>query len=63
MFSADPLLPGRIRIFEIWESEADLEPHFAQPHMKEWGAALRDFDIAGSGLKKYTISASGPLRG
>jgi len=63
VFSADPLVPGRIRIFEIWESDDNLSTHFEQPHMKEWGAALSAFDIKGSDLTKHTIATSGPLRG
>ncbi len=63
VFSADPLVAGRIRIFEIWESDDDLGTHFEQPHMKEWGAALGGFDIVGSDLTKHVIASSGPLRG
>jgi quinol monooxygenase YgiN len=62
LFSADPLVSGRIRIFEIWESEEALAEHFGQPHMAEFGAALGAFDVKGNDLTKYQISSSGPLR-
>ena len=58
----DPFDAGRVRIFELWEGEDALGPHFATPHMAEFGAALGGLGIAGSDLTKYQISSSGPLR-
>jgi quinol monooxygenase YgiN len=58
----DPLDPGRVRIFERWESEEALASHFSTPHMAEFGASLGDLGITGSEVLKYEISSSGPLR-
>jgi quinol monooxygenase YgiN len=58
----DPFDAGRVRIFELWENEDALAPHFASPHMAEFGAALGDLGITGSNLTKYEIASSGPLR-
>jgi quinol monooxygenase YgiN len=63
VFSADPLDPGRVRVFELWESEEALAPHMAQPHMAEFGKALSELTVTGSSIIKYTISGSGPLGG
>jgi quinol monooxygenase YgiN len=62
VFSADPVEPGRVRIFEIWESEEALASHFGEPHMAEFGGKLGDLGVTGNSLTKYTISESGPLR-
>ena len=58
----DPFEAGRVRIFELWENEDALGPHFASPHMAEFGAALGGLGITGSDLTKYEIASSGPLR-
>jgi quinol monooxygenase YgiN len=60
-FSADPAVPGRIRIFEVWEAEENLGVHFGQPHMKEWGEKLGAIGVTGSALTKYTVSEATPL--
>jgi quinol monooxygenase YgiN len=58
----DPFDPGRVRIFERWDSEAAIASHFAAPHMAEFGAAIGGLGITGSDLTKYEITSSGPLR-
>jgi quinol monooxygenase YgiN len=58
----DQLDPGRVRIFEIWENEDALGPHFSSPHMAEFGASIGGLGITGSDLTKYEIASSGPLR-
>ena len=63
VFSADPVDPGRVRIFELWESEDALGPHFAQPHMAAFGQAMSQLTVTGSSVIKYTISGSAPLHG
>lgn len=62
VFSADPADPGRVRIFEIWESEEALASHFGEPHMAEFGGKLGGLGVTGNDLIKYTVSGSGPLR-
>jgi quinol monooxygenase YgiN len=61
VLSADAVDPGRVRIFELWDNEAALGPHFAQPHMAEFSRALSKLTVTGSSLMKYTISDSAPL--
>jgi quinol monooxygenase YgiN len=58
----DQLDAGRVRIFELWENEDALGPHFATPHMAEFGATIGSLGITGSDLTKYEIASSGPLR-
>jgi quinol monooxygenase YgiN len=63
VFSADSIDPGRVRIFELWEDEESIAPHFAQPHMAEFGKAMSQLTVTGSSVIKYTISGSAPLHG
>ena len=35
-FSADPTDPGRVVLFEIWESQADLDAHAAAGRARCW---------------------------
>ncbi|HXY93007.1 MAG TPA: putative quinol monooxygenase [Acidimicrobiia bacterium] len=58
----DPFDPGRVRIFERWESEDALAQHATRPHMAEFGAAIGGLGISGSDLTKYEIASAGPLR-
>jgi quinol monooxygenase YgiN len=58
----DQLDAGRVRIFELWESEDAIAAHFGQPHMAEFGAAIGSLGVTGSDLTKYEIASSGPLR-
>ena len=52
---------GTVFIFEKWRSQADLDAHFATPHMAEFGAALASCGVAGMDVKKYVVSSEGPV--
>jgi quinol monooxygenase YgiN len=51
--SRDIEFPGKIRIYEEWESEEALKAHFATPHMKEFQAARGKVKIISRELKKF----------
>ena len=61
LFTPNPAVPGELRLFEVWESEAALADHFTTPHMAAWQQAIGEFDIRGRDLVKYTVSDSAPL--
>jgi quinol monooxygenase YgiN len=61
-FTVDQLTPGRIRLYEKWDSQADLEAHFVVPHMAAFQAATADLDVTGRDLLKYEIASEGPVR-
>jgi quinol monooxygenase YgiN len=61
--SADPALPGRIAIVELWESPETLDAHFQHPNFHATGAALRAAPRVGGSVMKYRIDAIAPVRG
>jgi quinol monooxygenase YgiN len=56
-FTRDEIVPGRIRLFEKWESDEALAAHFASPHMATFQAAASEFSDLGRELAKYGISS------
>jgi quinol monooxygenase YgiN len=61
--AADPVLPGRIQIVELWESADTLDAHFQHPNFRATGEALRAAPRLGGTAMKYRIDASGEVRG
>ncbi len=60
---ADPAVPGRIQIVELWESAAALDAHFRHPNFAATAAAIRiEPRLAGSSAK-YRIDATDAVRG
>ncbi len=59
VFSADPIEPGRVHLFERWESKEALAAHLAAMR-----AAPRPADavpILEAEVKQYEIAAVGPV--
>lgn len=61
--SADPAVPGRIRIVELWESAESLDAHFEHPNFRATGDALRVAPRLGGSAVKYRIDAVDGVRG
>jgi len=57
VWSADPLDPARIYVYERWESAEALERHFQGPHY----AAMRD-TIAAHGIRNVEVRKYEPAR-
>ena len=62
VFSADPITPGRIQLFEKWESADALAAHSASAHMKEFQPKMGGWGVKGADILKYEIASEGPLR-
>lgn len=60
---ADPALPGRIRITELWESAEALDAHFEHPNFRAAGAALGKGTPTGASILKHRITESDNIRG
>lgn len=60
---ADPALPSRIRITELWESAEALDAHFEHPNFRATGAALRVVTPVGGSISKHRIDVSDDVRG
>lgn len=56
VFSADPLEPGRVHLFEIWDSEADLAAHLSA--MRARGGPPATVAVRSSQITKYEVASS-----
>ncbi len=69
VFAADPIEPGRVILFEQWESDEALGAHIAAMQAARAARPPLDPDaprppsvkVLSSSIVKHTISASGPL--
>jgi quinol monooxygenase YgiN len=61
--AADPAVPGRIQIVELWESAETLDAHFQHPNFHATGAVLRAQPRLGGSAVKYRIDAVDGVRG
>lgn len=59
-FSADAVEPGRVRLFERWETKDDLGTHLAAG-AKQPSPGSAQLEGASVELMQYEISAQGPL--
>lgn len=59
VFSADPIEPGRVCLFERWESKDALRTHLAG--MQGGGAAPGGVPVLSAEVLQYEISAVGPI--
>lgn len=56
-FFADINRPGRMFLFEEWDSEAALDAHLASPHLAEFRSTLEAVG-ANRELKRYVVVGS-----
>jgi quinol monooxygenase YgiN len=60
-FTPDPDEPGRVRVFEHWDSDASLTEHLQLPHVKELRAALSGLTRTGRSMTHHTVASSWPM--
>jgi quinol monooxygenase YgiN len=60
-FWADPVDPGRFRVFEEWESMDALVAHFGQPHMATFMEAMGSLDVRSSDVQQYDVTDKRPV--
>jgi quinol monooxygenase YgiN len=61
--AADPAVPGRVRIVELWESAEALDAHFEHANFRATGDAMRATPRLGGSAVKYRIDAVDAVRG
>lgn len=54
-FAADPVVPGRIQVYELWEDQASLAGHFANSNYKAMFEALAAFGLEKVRVHKYRV--------
>lgn len=60
-WSVDPLEPGKLHVFEEWESEAALGGHFRDPSYHAMRAHLESYELTGFDVKLYSIAGIEPV--
>ena len=61
VWSADPLVPGRIYVFERWDAEENLASHFQGPHYLAMRETIAAHGIRGVDVSKYRNDLCEPV--
>src|SRR4249920_3020596 len=61
VMSADPIEPGRVYLFERWESKEHLAPHLARVSAPPPPGDMPAVPILSFDVQQYEISAVGPV--
>ena len=48
--------PGRVAVFEEWESQEAIDSHMASPHMAAFFGAAGDLEISGVAIDQYEVT-------
>ena len=62
VIAADPVVDGRIHIYEHWATAADLDAHFQHPNFQATGELLRSQPRLGGDNIKIHVDRTGPVR-
>jgi quinol monooxygenase YgiN len=62
-FAADPGVPNRIQVYELWEDRQSLRAHFDHPYYAQMVEILRGVGIVGTANQVYAIGEHGPVYG
>ena len=62
-WSADPHYPGRVHVFEEWDSAEDLQAHLESPAYIGMAGHLGKFAILGAVTRKYRVDLVEPVYG
>lgn len=62
VFSIDVSDEATLRIFELWETQEDLDHHFTLPHMADFQAVVPELGITGMAIDKYEVASVEKMR-
>lgn len=62
-WTADPHLPGRVHVFEEWDSAPELQAHLEGDAYRGMLAHLSGFSILNANTRKYRCDLSEPVYG
>ena len=60
-FAADPVIEGRIQVYELWADEASLAAHFLHPNYLNMRNLLGEIGLKGADNRKYRCDLSEPV--
>ncbi len=60
-FAPDPVVPGRIQVYELWADEASLAAHFEHPNYLNMRTMLGNAGLKGADNKKYRVDRVAPV--
>ena len=60
-WSSDPHIPGRIHVYERWDSEQDLAAHLAGPHYLAMRDTIGAHGMVASDVAKFRIDLMEPV--
>jgi quinol monooxygenase YgiN len=60
-FGADPAIPGRVQVYELWEDEATLAAHFQHDNYRDMGTGLAGVGLKGATANKFRVTAAEPV--
>jgi len=61
VWTADPLVEGRIYVYEQWEDQTALEAHFAGPHYLGMRNTIAEYGLRGADVSKHRPEISEPV--
>lgn len=60
-FAPDPVVAGRIQVYELWTDQESLAAHFQHPNFVNMRTTLGRFGLRGADNKKYRVTHSEPV--
>ncbi len=60
-FAADPVVEGRIQVYELWLDQASLAAHFEHPNYLNMRTMLGSSGLKAADNRKYRVDLSEPV--
>ena len=60
-FAADPVVDGRIQVYELWDGPESLAAHFEHANYREMRTLLAGFGLARAVSRKHLVTRSAPV--